>query len=168
MQHSVTFNLRDSEYVGALRLNLIERYKRRRSKMIWLGLVLVYGAILASMLYTGPLVAPPDYIHLVFLVGIMMPLVLYFFVLPISGRKVFQRSRLLHGAITYEWSTENFIAKTDDTALTVAWKTHTHIVESDALLLLYRGRDVFQIIPKRILSAEQIADIKQRVIAANS
>lgn len=164
MDRSVTFTMTEGEYIAAGRTAVLAYFRRRGPMIAYCGFLVVYAAIIVSMATgAGPWVQLPEYVHLIFLGMLLFPMVNYFVLQPRAARRAFRERKTLNSPITFEWDDTSFKASGSGYETTVPWADYVKLKETSDLLLIYPAENVFQIIPKRILSPGQFAEIVAHV-----
>jgi hypothetical protein len=78
-----------------------------------------------------------------------------------AGKKMYWKTTSLHGGLSLEASEEGLEMKGPSFASQAGWSTFCQYLEDDHAFLLYQNQQVFNIIPKRGLSLDQIAGLRQ-------
>lgn len=161
----ITVHLSEDDIVAAQRL-YSSSFLTRRQTLIRLGLIwLATTVFIASMVLGTDEWASGNrlLISLAIVAGSSVPIwvVLGFMFVqgPRSARKVYRQQETLRMPIAYSW---------DDTGLTftsefgenrIEWDELHHAVEDEHVILLFEGPRLYRMLPKRVLSAEQLAEV---------
>ncbi len=86
--------------------------------------------------------------------------------LPFKSRRTFRMQRSLHGDIEIGWNTEGLKASTGMGQSIMKWTDYVRWRENAAVILLYHSDNLFQFIPKRVLSPQQDTSLRQAATAA--
>ena len=89
------------------------------------------------------------------------PLAVYFVTAPSRARFMYQSQKTLQHPFTYEWSEDGLTATGAAGHWTIAWRDYHRFVSNERMLLFYQGPNIFQMLPTRALSNEQLSDIKR-------
>lgn len=85
-----------------------------------------------------------------------------FLVFPSSlARSVYKRQKTLQQRVTYEWSEDGLTAIGATGHWTIAWRDYHRFLSNERILLFFQGPNIFQMLPTRALSNEQLSDIKR-------
>jgi len=85
----------------------------------------------------------------------------YFLLIPNATRRTYQAHKLLQRPCTFSWSENGLMVKSDSGDCRLAWSDYLKWAENAQIFLLYQAPRLFNILPKRALTPEQIADIRQ-------
>lgn len=76
-----------------------------------------------------------------------------------ESRKLHAQTAAFRHPFTLSWSDQGLRFDSESGVCTLGWTDFTKVVHDKATILLYQNDRMAQIIPKRVLSADQIADI---------
>jgi hypothetical protein len=162
----VTVELNENDVVAAQRLYslsfLLQRATLVRLGLIWLATTVFLGAmvmggndwasgnrLLISLGVVGAAAVP-----VALVLGVM-------FVLgPRSARKVFREQASLHGPVTYSWDNEGLQFNSEFGENRIEWNMFHHWVEDDTVMLFFEGPRLYRMVPKRVLDAGQVEEIR--------
>ena len=85
----------------------------------------------------------------------------YYLVAPISARRNFRMHKALQHPYTYSWSEAGLEIVSSRGQWQVVWDDCLKWRENESILLFYQSPRLFHMFPKRVLTAEQIADIER-------
>ncbi|PPJ47537.1 hypothetical protein C0075_18525 [Rhizobium sp. KAs_5_22] len=80
---------------------------------------------------------------------------------PSLARFIYKRQKTLQQPVTYEWSEDGLTALGATGHWTIAWRDYHRFLSNDRILLFYQGPNIFQMLPTRALSNEQLNGIKR-------
>jgi hypothetical protein len=131
--------------------------------LVMLGLFLVA----LSRPYTTTWIGlPNDFFVGVFGGLLVLPFVFYFVLAPMIARRTYAKHKTLQQPFEMSWSNKGFRTSNANGDWTLPWSDFYGWDESDHVFLLYQSPRLFNIVPKRVLTPEQIDDFRQTVIAA--
>ena len=84
---------------------------------------------------------------------------------PLVIRRRFKQDKLVRKPVSAGWDEEAYEAEQPGVHNRIAWRDYMKIREDRHLFLFFISDYSYQILPKRALTQEQIADL-QRVLAA--
>ena len=85
----------------------------------------------------------------------------YFLLVPISTRRTYRKHKALHRPYTYSWSETGLTVTSTGGEWHVPWNDYLKWDENAQIFILYQAPRLFNMVPKRALSPEQIVDIRQ-------
>jgi len=162
----ITVHLSEDDIVAAQRL-YSSSFLTRRQTLIRLGLIW-----LATTIFIASMVLGTDewaggnrlLISLGIVVGSSVPIwaVLAFMFVqgPRSARKVYRQQETLRMPIAYSWDDEALTFTSEFGENRIEWAELHHAVEDDRVMLLFEGPRLYRMLPKRVLSAEQLAEVR--------
>jgi len=163
---SVTFTLAADDYIAANKLFMLKYATSRGPLIFWLLLV----ALLLGLLFMPALqlrdatFAPLLYICLAAVIAI--PFYQYRFGAAVFARKAYAAQKTLQHQMTVSWSEEGFRSIAQQGDWNIPWDDYLKWAENREVFLLYQGPRLFNMLPKRVLTAAQISDFSQ-LAAAN-
>jgi hypothetical protein len=161
MNRSVSLTLTADDYVAANRLHFLNCYRKRSAVAVFVLLVLAYLVWTAvAHLYqwgaTGWLA-----MNACFAAVPACVIASYFLSVPISTRKSYRNHKALHRPYTFSWSETGLAVTSASGEWNVAWSDYLKWDENARVFILYQAPRLFNILPKRALTEEQIVDIRQ-------
>ena len=84
---------------------------------------------------------------------------------PIAARRNYARQRSLRGDLTLSWSEAGLHTVSEYGTFEIPWSHFVRSVENDKLIMLFESDRLYRPIPKRLLSAEQQADLRATIAA---
>ncbi|MBP2509133.1 hypothetical protein J2855_002779 [Agrobacterium tumefaciens] len=166
MNRCVTLTLTADDYVAANKLFMLKYLTSRWPLTFWLlFVVLLLGSqfVPALQLRDAPS-APLFYIGVAVVIAI--PFFQYFFGAAVFARKAYAAQKTLQHEMTVSWSAEGFRSTAQQGDWNTPWGDYLKWAEDHEVFLLYQGPRLFNILPKRVLTASQINDFSQ-LLAAN-
>lgn len=161
MNRSVTITLAEDDYVAANRLHVLNQYKGRGPVAVLCFFIALYVLFLGAS-FAG--IQMPETLHLLipalllWLLGAR--LLNYLWLVPRATRKLFRQQKTLHRPMTYSWSEAGLKVTGESGEWLFAWADYLKLAENAKIVLLYEGPRLFQMLPKRFFTAEQLADLR--------
>lgn len=87
-------------------------------------------------------------------------LALHYWLLPQISRHYYQQAAVLHEPITVAWGTHGLATQSRMATTSMPWSAYIGRREDDAILLFFQTDVLYQFIPKRALSAEQVQQLR--------
>ena len=94
--------------------------------------------------------------RLVFVAVVALLIANYFLFVPISTRRTYRKHKALHRPYTYSWSETGLAITSSSGEWHVAWSDYLKWDENALVFILYQAPRLFNILPKRALTPEQI------------
>ncbi|QCI67240.1 YcxB family protein [Phreatobacter stygius] len=159
---AVTVTLTEDDYAAANKLHVLNEYRRPWSLIAIACIVVIYCLfIYASVTGFRSFAIPGLYVHIIFIALLALPAVNYLVLAPYTARKTFRQQKTLHHPITYSWSEAGLKATNVSGEWLVPWTDYLKWSEDDRVVLFYQAPRLFQMLPKRAVTAEQLADVMQ-------
>ena len=167
---SITFTKTFEDYKSAQRLH------GKWSARIWLlmgvaSLIMLTAGLGAERL-PKPLIPLASISAYAFFGGWIGGAVARFVISPMSWKRTFETSKLLHSASTYEWNSKEFRTSNQFGGGAIPWASFFKIKRNEEIILLYVARNQFLVIPRRAFGNEAdfiaLGDLAARSIATNS
>jgi len=161
MNRSVSLTLTADDYVAANQLHLRDSL-RRPSGLACFALPVLAYVILMTIAYlqrweTAQVVAVNA--GAAFFVAFIVAN--YFVFTPVTTRRNYGKQKTLHRPYTYAWSETGLRISNDSGEWHVAWSDYLRWREDARIFVFYQGPRLFNMLPKRVLTPEQVADISQ-------
>jgi hypothetical protein len=161
MDRSVSLTLTAEDYVTANKLHFINGC-RSRCGLVTFGVVAIGYLAIVAFAYvdqwsTPALVALGA--SLVLFVAYMV--VTYLVFIPLAARRNYRVQKTIHGLHTYSWSETGLTIVAERGEWRAAWGDYMKRAENARVLMFYQAPKLHNMIPKRVLTAEQIADIRR-------
>ena len=158
----IKFTLTEQEAVAAALLVLNKQLWAKRSfrLLLWtiLGLLLIAGLLDPSALRRPLLLA---------MIGMAIVLVLMIrLVVPFHAKRHFRQAAALRDEIEVTWDDEGVGFSGAHGNSRLVWGEFHRWAENDRLVLLYQSQMLYNIIPKRALTAEQVGELRRSLEAA--
>jgi len=161
MNRSVSLTLTADDYVTANKLHFINGC-RSRCGLVTFGVVAIGYLAIVAFAYvdqwsTPALVALGS--SLVLFVAYMV--VTYRVFIPMAARRNYRVQKTIHGQHTYSWSEMGLTIVGERGEWRTEWGDYMKRAENAHVLIFYQAPKLHNMIPKRMLTAEQIADIRR-------
>ena len=161
MNRSVSLTLTADDYVAANQLHLRDSL-RRPSGLACFALPVLAYVILMTIAYlqrweTAQVVAVNA--GAAFFVAFIVAN--YFVFTPVTTRRNYGKQKTLHRPYTYAWSETGLRISNDSGEWHVAWSDYLKWREDARIFVFYQGPRLFNMLPKRVLTPEQVADVSQ-------
>jgi YcxB-like protein len=85
----------------------------------------------------------------------------YFLFVPVTTRRTYGKHKTLHYPCTYSWSETGLTFTSTRGEWTLGWSDYLKWDENAQIFMLYQAPRLFNMVPKRALTPEQITDIRQ-------
>lgn len=161
MNRSVTVTLVEDDYVAANRLHLLSQYRGAGPVGVLCILIISYILVLAAP-FAG--LQLPEMVHLLIPALLLWLLgarsLNYLWLVPRATRRLFRQQKTLHRPMTYSWSQAGLKVTNESGEWLFAWADYLKLAENGTIMLLYEGPRLFQMLPKRFFTAEQLADLR--------
>ncbi|MGK9165235.1 YcxB family protein [Inquilinus limosus] len=162
VSRSVTISATVDDYIKAQRLHLMKQY-RKPAVLAAIAMFSIMYILFLLVILAGPRrsydAAP--YVHVLFTALLASPVVNYFFISPFISRRNFRRQKTLHRPTTLIWSEAGLETKNETGEWLLPWSDYYKWAENAHMLLLYVGPNLFQFVPKRWLTADQVVDLRR-------
>ncbi|PIB90620.1 YcxB family protein [Caulobacter sp. FWC2] len=86
--------------------------------------------------------------------------------LPRRAKKIFGQQKAFGSEITFAWDQDGLRVTSDTGHSQLAWGDYVRWLEDDKTLVLFQSDAILNFLPKRLLTAEQAAEIRERLTAA--
>ena len=161
MDRSVSLTLSTDDYVAANQLHFRDSL-RRPSGLACFALPVLAYLILMTMAYfqrweTALVVAVNA--GAAFFVAFIVAN--YFVFTPVTTRRNYGKQKTLHRPYTFAWSETGLRISSDSGEGHLAWSDFLKWREDARIFVFYQGPRLFNMLPKRVLTPEQIADLHQ-------
>lgn len=164
MDRSVTFRVAESDVIESLRHSMASRIFRGPTR--W---VIVSFAILLALLFALNAISGRSQ-NLAIVLALALPAALaliHLVMTPMMARRHFRQSKALHDDIEVSWDEEGIAMRGRHGHGRYAYDEFHRWSESANLLLLYQSEMLYNIVPKRALGPEKLADLKAQLSRAN-
>ena len=161
MNRSVSLILTAEDYVAANQLHVVNYWRLWRilvaftllaaAYLVWMAIAYIDGWPAIGIIALNACLAA--------IVG--LGIANYFLLIPISTRRTYRKQKTLHRPYTYSWSETGLTITGTGGEWHVAWSDYLKWAENAQIFILYQAPRLFNIVPKRALTPEQIADIRQ-------
>lgn len=156
--------LTEADAVAAQRLYglsfLLRRSTLLRFGAMWLFLII---ALIAITVGTDGAATIP-FIAIIVLIAVLPIAIIVGMTLilgPRAARQAFAAQKTLRAPVDYSWSPEGLSFSSEYGENLVPW-AHLHSwLENDKIILLFEGPRIYRMLPKRLLSADQLAQLRE-------
>ena len=156
----ITYELTQKDFFDSI----IAHRNARWSFRIALGIALLSGAVFVVVIVAQPALRTTT--NAVTTVALIAFLVLCTWIAPWrAARNQFRRQPSAHGPRTLTLDSKGMHWRWDGGAADVEWKNVTRYLEAKDGFLLYVSPAVFNMVPKRALSASQLNDLRSLLAA---
>jgi len=100
-------------------------------------------------------------LNAIFVAIVVLMIAIYFLFVPISTRRTYRKHKALHRPYTYSWSEAGLAITSSSGQWHVAWSDYLKWTENAQVFILYQAPRLFNILPKRALTPEQVVDLRQ-------
>lgn len=172
MDRSTTFTLSERDMLNAGRRYVFFSMTERRT-VIRLGLVWLVGLAVGVAVFMVLGGGRYDFWRAMFpalmfaTIGvILVPLAVPLITLPFVVKRRFRQDAMLRRPLFISWSDTHYRVETEGVTNNLLWADYSKWCEDKSQFLFFLSDYNYQILPKRVLSMEQIADLRAAVIAA--
>ncbi|MFC3692896.1 YcxB family protein [Chenggangzhangella methanolivorans] len=171
MNRTTTFTLAERDLRRALRLHMLAMLRQPRKLFALVAIWLVATAAIAGAYHLGGTPWPElrDSLPKLAALAAVGLLVLDVAVPLLLGARViskrFQQDKLLVQPITASWDEEAYEAVQPSMRNRIAWRDYAMLREDRHAFVFFLSDYQYQVLPKRALSDEQVADIRGIVSA---
>ncbi|TCR70236.1 YcxB-like protein [Bosea sp. BK604] len=162
MNRAVTITLVEADYVAANRLHLLNQYKGRGPVAVLCVLIASYILVLAASFAE---LALPEMLNLLIPALLLWLLgarwLNYLWFVPRATRRLFRQQKTLHRPMSYSWSQAGLKVSSENGEWLFAWADYLELAENGTIMLVYEGPRLFQMLPKRFFTSEQLADLRR-------
>lgn len=163
--HAASFQITADDLTAARRRHYRAYLKGRRTKrglirgtLIMLGLGLL--TIWPFGLKNGLIITAIVLVYWTLFYGLMLTIT--YLRLPTQSRRMFAQHKALHEAQSVAWSDSGITFTTPSSESRFAWGDFVGVIEDDAYILLRQTEMLFNLVPKRALTASQAADLVEQ------
>jgi YcxB-like protein len=161
MDRSVSLTLTAEDYVAANRLHCLNCFRRRSAVAVGVMFVLAYVVWMAiARIDQWPTIGVVA-LNAGFAAVVLFLIANYFLLVPFTTRRTYRKHRALHRPYTFAWSESGLTITSESGEWKVAWSDYLKWDENAQIFLLYQAPRLFNMLPKRVLTPEQIVDLRQ-------
>lgn len=159
---TVTFTLAEDEYVSAGKLSYVDFFRRQPSQPIMLFGCLILVSIVVGLFFESAEDGNVTWLRygLVLVAVVSMLTLSYFVSVPASSRRSYRHNKHLHEPMTWSWDLSGFDVRTENSYSRLQWADIARFSENREFILLYPMPRLMHILPKRILTAAQINELR--------
>lgn len=163
---SVSFTLTAEDYATANKLYVRKSYKGGVGIIVVAGVLLLYGLYFRSEYAgDGSYGWLADVFYGAAIVLLALPLLSYFVLAPRAARKTYRQQKSLQQPLTLSWSSAGLKVTSEAGEWLTPWDHYLKRAENEEMLLFYQAPRLFQMLPKRALTLEQLADLRECAIS---
>lgn len=164
MERSVNIELRADDLAKAAKLQFLSFLRSRRS-LIRLALCAAAASTVFGLIIwngsTSSMVTIAVFTLLSPLMIIAGPAAIVWFVAPHTSRRIFAQQASLRQPYRLNWDEEYYRTKGEGGQAVIAWRDFFRVERNDELIVLYESQALRRIIPLRLLSTGQRADMER-------
>jgi hypothetical protein len=161
MNRFVSLTLTAEDYVAANRLHCLNCFRRRSAIAIVVMFVLAYLIWMTiARIDQWPAIGVIA-LNAGFAAVVVFMIANYFLPIPIATRRTYRKHKVLHRPYTFSWSETGLTITSTSGEWRLAWSDYLKWDENALIFILYQAPRLFNMLPKRALTPEQIADIRQ-------
>lgn len=161
---AVKVTLTEADAVAAQKLYglafLLRRSTLLRFGAMWLFLIIALIAI--TMGTDGAATIP--FVAIIILIAVLPVCIVVAMTLilgPRAARQAFAAQKTLRAPVDYSWSPQGLSFRSEYGENLLPW-THLHSwLENDKVILLFEGPRIYRMLPKRLLTADQLAQLRE-------
>lgn len=155
---TITLTLTADDYIAANKLFTIKTFISRWRIAAYLLIVAIF--VLSLFAPQSSLSAFTPF-YIVIALSFALPFYQYFYVARAAARKSYAAQKTLRYETTVAWTEENVTMTNQQGGATIPWSDFLKWAENDRVVLLFQGPRLFNMLPKRVLTAAQIDDLKR-------
>ena len=161
MNRSISLTLTAEDYVAANRLHCLNCFRRRGAIAVLVMFVLPYAVWMAIARLDQWPATGVIALNAGFAAVVVFMIANYFLLVPIATRRTYRKHKALHRPYTFSWSESGLKITSESGEWHVAWSDYLKWDENALIFILYQAPRLFNILPKRALTPEQIVDLRQ-------
>jgi len=163
MNRSVSLTLTADDYVAANRLHFLQHLRTRWRAIvaftIWFAAYLIWMWVAYNDGWNATAMIATSACFVAF--PLILMVAKYFLFIPISTRRTFQKQKTLHQPCIYSWSEAGLTLANESGEWRVAWSDYLKWREDGRIFMFYQAPRLFNMVPKRALTPEQVTDLRQ-------
>lgn len=168
MAGEVAFTPTVEDYQEACRAHFMDAVRRPRFRWRW-AIILVVFFIIGSGL--GALLGPVDQAWIMGLAYLVLGIILIpimlgvtLLLLPRKAARLFRQNRLQALEHRFTWNNEGAAYQTDKAYTRIEWGDYHRTCEGRRTFLLFVNDQLYQFVPKRVLTAAQIEEFRALLV----
>jgi YcxB-like protein len=161
MNRTVSLTLTADDYVAANRLHFLNGLRSRNALAIFVMMAVAYLVWTAIAYFDQWEALRVVALNVFFATVVILTIANYFLFVPIVTRRAYRNHKLLHRPYTFSWSETGLTVTSSSGQSQVAWSDYLKWYENAQIFILYQAPRLFNMLPKRALTPEQIADVRQ-------
>ncbi|WEK04474.1 MAG: YcxB family protein [Candidatus Devosia phytovorans] len=167
-----TFRFAEADLIQAARLFAGKNLSRPKVIVAYISLWFA-GLILFTYLVTGKtdpsaIASNPGLILGLSILPFAIILAWTLWLIPTLARRNFRQQRSLHGDFGYAWTDDKLTVKTEYGSFDMPWSHFPGWTENDKILLLFESDRLYRVFPKRVLSPQQLTDLRHHFAKADA
>jgi hypothetical protein len=160
MNRSVSLTLTADDYVAANQLHALYGYRRRYVVAVVAFVVVAYIAVVA-IAYLDRSTNAIIGVSAIVAAWPVLWAVSYFLLVPMFTRRTYRNHKSLQHPYTYSWSETGLAVANSNGEWRVPWSDYLKWRENTKVMVFYQAPRLFNMIPKRVLTPEQVVDLRQ-------
>ena len=161
MNRSVSLTLSAEDYVAANRLHCLNCFRRRGAIAVAVLFVLAYAIWMTiAHIDRWPAIGVIA-LNAGFAAVVVFMIANYYWLIPITTRRTYRKHKALHRTYTLSWSETGLTVTGDGGEWKISWSDYLKWAENVEIFVLYQAPRLFNMLPKRALTPEQIDDFRQ-------
>jgi len=161
MDRSVSLTLTTEDYLAANRLHTLKCLRSRVALVNFSLLVVAYVVWMTIAYFDRWGTIAVIVVNACFAAVVVLLVADYYLMAPIRTRRIYRKHKALHRPYTFSWSENGLTITGTSGEWQVAWSDYLKWAENAQVFILYQAPRLFNIVPKRALAPEQIADLRQ-------
>jgi|SRR5690242_4426380 len=161
MNRSVSLTLTAEDYVAAHQLHQRDCFRRRGTRLTLLGYVIVLTIVFLTMAYLGHWMFGAILVSLAAAASVAYGFAAYFLLVPFLARRAYRKHKALHHPYTYSWAEAGLTIANVGGQWCLPWSDYLKWREDARVFMFYQAPSLFNMLPKRVLTPEQVPDIRQ-------
>jgi hypothetical protein len=154
---TITLTLTADDYIAANKLFTIKTFTSRWRLAGYLIIVAIFVLSLFAPESRRSAFTP---FYIMMAVGFALPFFQYFYVARAAARKSYAAQKTLRYETMVSWTEDNVTLTNQQGGVTIPWSDFLKWADNDKVFLLFQGPRLFNMLPKRALTAAQIDDLR--------
>ncbi len=162
----IEFTPTQADTAAAHRRHSLDRFLSRPSFVTLLIVVAIMGGLALAVLPSGYKGLSVLVVLAAALGGVAFPLATIRVRVPALAKRLHRQRAKSQSPIIMSWSDDGLTARTPTANSVTPWAHYFRWREDGQVILLYLTEVLFQFIPKRVLSSEQLASLRALAVSA--
>jgi hypothetical protein len=154
---TITLTLTADDYIAANRLFTVKTFTSHWRVAAYLLIVAIFTLSLFAPESSRSAFTP---FYIMMAVGFALPFFQYFYVARAAARKSYAAQKTLRYETMVVWTEDNVTLTNEQGGVTIPWSDFLKWADNDRVFLLFQGPRLFNMLPKRALTAAQIDDLR--------